>query len=274
MRAPQIGFAPINGARIYYEVAGEGPAFAMIHAGVADRRQWTSEFAHFQACYRVLRYDLRGYGKSEPVEGEFSHMQDLSALLEHIHWTEPVILMGCSMGGTLALDFALAQPSRVAALIMVAAGPSGLTLDVQPHPKAQEAEKAYNDGDLDLVAELETQIWFDGMGRTASQVDQAMRSLVYDMNRRGLELDARRLGTRLPDASTAAAGRLSELKLPVLVMLGAYDTPYILAAAEVLVAGLPNVRRAVIQQAAHLPNLEQPDEFLQIVSAFLSEVRL
>jgi len=179
------------------------------------------------------------------------------------------VLMGCSMGGGLAMDFALANPPRVKALIMVDAGPSGLHLDVPKHPKADEAEKAYNAGDLDLVAELETQIWYDGIGRAASQVNQSMRKLVYDMNRRGLELDARHLGKRLPDAPEPAAGRLGEQKMPVLVIVGTHDTPYILAAADYMLDKIPNARKVTIPGAAHLPNLDQPDEFQRIVAGFL-----
>ncbi len=268
------GHAPINNARIYYEVAGTGAPLVMIHAGVADRRQWDNEFAHFQRRFLVLRYDLRGYGNSEPVDGEFSHMADLVALLDHLHLNQPLILMGCSMGGGLAMDFALAHPSRARALIMVDAGPSGLELDVPKHPKSAEAEKAYNEGNLDLVAELETQIWFDGIGRTASQVNPSMRRLVYDMDRRALALDARHLGKRLPDAPLPAAGRLQELKIPVLVIVGAHDTPYILSAASYMVERLPLAKKVVLSDAAHLPNLDHPDDFQRIVASFLDGLPL
>lgn len=274
MDTPLAGLAPINNANIYYEVAGAGQPLVMIHAGVADSRQWNNEFAHFQSGFRVLRYDMRGYGKSEPVDGEFSHMKDLVGLLDYLDINQSLILMGCSMGGGLALDFALTEPSRARALIMVDAGPTGLELEVTKHPKADDAEKAYKAGDLDLVAELETQVWFDGMGRTAGQVDPSMRKLVYDMNRRGLSLDAKHLGKRLPDASVPAAGRLGELKIPVLIIVGAYDTPYMQAAASYMVENLPAARKVTIADAAHLPNLDHPGEFQRIVEAFLDESHL
>jgi pimeloyl-ACP methyl ester carboxylesterase len=272
VNALESGFAPIHGALIHYEVAGEGTPFVMLHAGVADSRQWNGEFDHFQQHYRVLRYDLRGYGKSEPVEGEFSHLQDLHALLNHLHIHEPLVLMGCSMGGGLAMDFALADPARVRALILVGAGPSGLKLDVPGHPKFADAERAYTEGNLDLVAELETQIWFDGMGRTSAQVNPTMRSLVYQMNRRALELEARHLGKRLPDAAAAAAGRLGDLTVPVLILTGEHDVPFILAAAEYMSSKLPTSRKVMLEDAAHLPNLDRPDEFRRRVSEFLAEL--
>jgi len=243
----------------------------MIHAGVADNRQWNNEFAHFTKHFRVLRYDLRGYGKSEPVDGEFSHLQDLTALLEYLHLDGPFILMGCSMGGGLAMDFALSQSSRVKALVMVDAGPSGLELDVPTPAKFEEAEKAYNAGDLDRLAELETQIWFDGMGRTPAQVNQPMRRLAYEMNRNALSLEAKRLGKRLPDTEIPAAERLSELDMPVLVIVGAHDTPYMLAAADYMVEKIPSARKVIIEDAAHLPNMDRPDQFQSIITKFLKE---
>ena len=130
MLKPESGFIGIGNAKLYYELSGEGQPLVLIHAGVADNRQWNNEFAHFAQDYRVLRYDLRGYGKSLPVDGEFSHLGDLTALLDLLRINQPLILVGCSMGGGLALDFALAHPPRVRALVMVGSGPSGLDLDV------------------------------------------------------------------------------------------------------------------------------------------------
>ena len=266
------GLASIGGARLYYEVAGEGQPFVMIHAGVADNRQWNNEFAYFANRFRVVRYDMRGYGKSEPVEGEFSHLQDLTALLDHLHIDQPLILMGCSMGGGLAMDFALTRPSKVKVLIMVDAGPTGLELDVPTPTKFEEAEKAYNAGDLDRVAEIETQIWFDGMGRTPTQVNQAMRRLAYEMNRNALAYDAKHLGKRLPDTQVQAVERLSELHMPVLVIVGAHDTPYMLAAATYMLEKIPSARKVIIEDAAHLPNMDHSDEFQRIVTTFLDSV--
>jgi pimeloyl-ACP methyl ester carboxylesterase len=264
----------VNNALIYYEIAGEGAPFVMIHAGVADNRQWNNEFAHFATRFRVLRYDMRGYGKSEPVNGEYSHLQDLTALLDHLRIDQPLIAMGCSMGGGLAMNLALARPSLVKALIMVDAGPTGLELDVATPAAFAEAEKAFNAGDLDLVAEIETQIWFDGTGRTPAQVNQAMRKLVYEMNRKALSHEAKRVGKRMPDTQVAAVERLNELRIPVLVIVGAHDTPYTLAAADHMVEKMPSARKVIIDDAAHLPNMDQPEEFQGIVTMFLDGLAL
>lgn len=268
----QSGLAKIGNAQIYYELAGKGQPFVMIHAGVADSRQWNNEFPHFSKDFRVLRYDLRGYGKSEPVAGEFTHLEDLTRLLDHLDMRQPSVMMGCSMGGGLAMDFALAHQARVKALIMVGSGPSGLKVDVPTPAKFADAEKAYDAGNLDLVAEIETQIWFDGTDRSPGQVNQAMRRLAYEMNRNALSHEAKHLGKRLPDTQSPAAGRLAELDIPVLIVVGVHDTPYILAAADHMAKNIRSARKVVFEDAAHLCNMDHPDTFQRTVRGFLDEL--
>ena len=268
----KTGFANINNARIYYETAGNGTPFVMIHAAIADSRQWNNEFAYFAQHYQVIRYDMRGFGKSEPVEGDFSPLGDLIALLEALEIRTPLFIMGCSMGGGLAMDFTLTQPSRVKALIMVDSGPGGFDLDLPTPAKFAQVEKAFNEGDLDLVAELETQIWFDGLDRTPQQVNPAMRKLVYEMDRLALTYETRQLGKRLPNIETPAATRLAELTLPVLVIVGAQDNQFAHAAADYMLEKIPTARKAIIEDAAHMPNMEHPEEFRQIVQNFLNDL--
>jgi pimeloyl-ACP methyl ester carboxylesterase len=266
------GFAPIDNARIYYEVAGSGQPFVMIHAGVADHRQWNNEFSHFADRYRVVRYDQRGFGRSEPVEGEYSYLADLTALVHHLELEQPLILMGCSMGGGTAMDYALANPGGVSALIMVGSGPGGLELDVPSSPKFADVEKAFLAGDLDLTAELETQIWFDGTGRSPEQVDPAMRRLAYEMNRGALAHEVKKLGTKRANSLPPAAGRLGELQMPVLIVVGTQDESYILGAADVMLEAIPQASKVVVEDAAHLVNMDHPAQFQRIVTEFLERL--
>jgi 3-oxoadipate enol-lactonase len=267
----RAGLANIDGAQLYFETAGVGEPFVMLHAGIADSRQWDLEFVYLEERHQVIRYDMRGYGKSEPVAGEFSHLADLTALIDHLEIRQPVILMGCSMGGGLAMDFVLSHPERSKALIMVDAGPGGLELDVASPAKLAEADKAYDNKDWDLLAEIETQIWFDGMDRSPDQVDPAARQLAYVMNRTVLSHESRGLGKRLPNIRPPAAQRLHELKLPVLIVIGAHDIPYMFAAADHMMANIAGAERIVIQNGAHLPNLERPSEFQDVIATFLSK---
>ena len=170
------------------------------------------------------------------------------------------------------MDFALTHPSRVKALIMVGSAPSGLELDVPAPAKFAEVEKAFEAGNLDLVCEIETQIWFDGAGRAPDQVNQTMRKLLYEMNCQALTHEVKQLGKRLPNTQTPAFDRLGDLKIPVLIIVGAHDTPYILAAADYMVERIPSAQKAIIEDAAHLPNMDHPEEFQAAVKNFLESL--
>lgn len=259
-------------ANIYFEIAGSGPNLVMIHAGVADHRQWDAAFAHFQHTHTVLRHDMRGFGRSEPVDEAFRPIDDLSAVLTATGTTGQKILMGCSMGGTLAMDYALTYPAEVSALIMVCSGPSGLRLDIAAPEKFKAVEAAEKAGDLDRVCELETQIWFDGTGRAPEDVDPVARALLYDMNRIALDHDARGLGQRKADLKPAAWERMGEIQCPVLIVTGAMDIPFMSAAAELMRESIPNTQSVEFSDAAHLPNMEHPQRFNECVEEFLRTV--
>jgi len=259
----------IDSASIYYETAGtSGQPLVLIHAGVADSRQWNNEFHSLSSQFKVIRYDQRGFGKSEPVDGEFSHLGDLIVLLEHLEVEQPIIFIGCSMGGGLAMDYALAHPANVKALIMVDSAPSGLELDIPIPDKFKLVEEAEQAGDLDLVAEIETQIWFDG-NRASDEVDQKMRNLAYQMNHLALSHDSMGLGKRLPNSEILAVDHLKELDVPTLAIFGSNDIPFMHAAVEYMAKEISNFGKVEIQNAAHLPNMDQPEVFQKTILNFI-----
>lgn len=262
----------IGNAVIHYETAGSGQPIVFIHAGVADSRQWNNEFRSFSQRFKTIRYDMRGFGKSEPVAGEYSHLDDLNRLLDHLNIERSVILVGCSMGGSTALDYALQNPSRVGALVLVGSAPAGLDIDLPTPSKFKLVEEAYGAGNIELVAELLTQIWFDG-DRKSSDVNQEARRLAYEMNLTARLHEAKGLGTRLPNLETEAIDQLSGLEVPVLAIVGENDIPYMHAAADVLSTKLSNYRRVTIENAGHLPNLDQPAEFERIVGGFIESTQ-
>lgn len=121
----QTGRADVNGTTLYYEVVGEGHPLTLVHGGLVDRRLWDDQFAVFAQHYRTIRYDIRGFGDSAmPTHGDFTMVDDLYHLLQFLG-VEKTYLMGLSLGGGSAIDFTLAHPEMIDALIPVAAGVSG-----------------------------------------------------------------------------------------------------------------------------------------------------
>ncbi|MEP7286182.1 MAG: alpha/beta hydrolase [Chloroflexota bacterium] len=271
MSEAQTDYAEINGAKLYFEVAGEGHLLVMVHAGIADSRMWDDQFPEFAKQYRTIRYDQRGYGNSEPVDSEYSFREDLAALLKFLN-VEQTYLIGCSMGGGTCMDFTLEHPEMVGALIMVGSGPSGLNLDVPEPALVPEIMKASDAKDWEKLLELETQLFFDGEGRTPDQVDQQVRQRAVAMNRQAIAHEAKGLGKPKPSIKPSAAERLGDLHLPVLAIYGDRDEAYAHMVADYMEQHIAGAQKVMIPNTAHLPNMEQPAAFNGIVLDFLKKI--
>jgi pimeloyl-ACP methyl ester carboxylesterase len=227
---------------------------------------WDEQFDVFAQRYRVLRYDRRGFGQTPMVAGPYSHYADLHALLDHLG-IERAHLVGCSQGSKTIVDFTLEHPEMTLALVLVAPALGGFRFDGEAPRQAAELDRAEAAGDLGRVNELELQVWVDGPQRTPNQVSPALRERVREMNRIALATPDG-LGIEQP-LEPPAAGRLSEISAPTLVIAGDLDTPRTLAAANYLAAHIPGAQQVSIAGTAHLPNMEQPAEFNQHVLDFL-----
>ncbi len=263
-------FAEINGTKIHYELAGTGDPLVLIHAGICDSRMWDDQFAVFAEHFRVLRYDWRGGGKTAVVDTPFAHHDDLQALLKHLGITQ-AHLVGCSYGGTFAIDFALAYPEMVASLTTVNSTPRGLKFDDPPPPQWDEVDAAWDAGEFERASELEVQIWVDGSQRTPDQVDGRIRDKVRAMNLIHLLNDAKEIGEERP-LSPPAYQRLNHIHQPTLIIDSDLDMPRIGKAADFMATAMPNSKQTTITDTAHLPSMEKPAEFNRIVLEFLSEI--
>lgn len=263
------GFADVNGGRLYYEVAGEGHPLVLVHAGIADSRMWDDQFAVFADHYRAVRYDMRGFGQSQPVEGEFAHHHDLHGLLQHLG-VEQAHLIGCSMGGGACIDFALEHLDMVTALVPVCSAPSGMPDGDEGDlpPIIQELIAADQAGDLERMNDLQVRLWVDGLYRTPDQVDARVRERVREMKRIALHNATLAASTEQP-LDPPAVGRLNEITVPTLVVVGDLDVPTTQQAATLMLEQIAGSQRATIKNTAHLPNMEHPDEFNRVVLDFL-----
>ena len=152
----------LNGARIHYERSGSGFPLLLIHAGIADSRMWEPQAAALGKHFDMIRPDSRGFGDSELPPMPYSGMADMIALLDHLA-VKRAHVVGCSMGGTLAIDLALEHPERVERLVLVAAGISGSNLGEQDSPLFGDIEAADKANDMAAVNEAEVRLW---VGRT------------------------------------------------------------------------------------------------------------
>ena len=257
------GLAPVDGARLYYQVRGEGPGVLLIHAGLWDRRIWDDQMEPFAERHTVVRFDLPGFGRSEFPSRPFSVRRQIADLLDFLGLPS-VAVVGCSIGGQIALDFCLEHPSRVDALVLVASGMSG---DDTPDDKEllatlEEAERALQAGDLERMVDLQLRVWTPL--RTDPETDRRIRDIAMD-NRRVDTLDWA-LAERL---DPPAAGRLHEVQVPTLVILGERDVPPMAEIGGKLADGIPGATKVAMPGADHLPNMRAPAEFNRLVLDFL-----
>ncbi len=269
----RTGYLTIGDGKLYYEMTGEGETVVFSHAGFVDSRMWNGQWNAFAKQFRVIRFDMRGFGKSDPVRGPIARRDDLYQLLTQLG-VERAVLIGCSLSGEVILDFALEHPEMMSALVTVSAVPGGFEMQGEPPPLLMEMMTAAMQGDIERASELQNQIWVDGMFRQPEQVDANVRRLAGEMNRIALVNGtfAKAEMTPLNPLTPPAVTRLMEVGAPTLAVAGGRDHPEILRAAEVMVAAMPNTRKVIIPDCAHLPNMEKPEVFNRAVMKFLSEV--
>jgi 3-oxoadipate enol-lactonase len=257
----------VQGAQIHYEREGSGMPLILLHEGVADSRMWEPQVDAFAKHFDVIRPDMRGYGQSSALDGPWSPVDDLLALIDQLG-LKPAHLAGASMGGGIAIDFALEHAERVSKLVLIGTSIGGASFGKKyPHLFA-DIRAASEANDDDAFNQAERRLFLDGPGRPEGYVsNQRWRELFLDMNGKAMYVDLEKFPPRQLDPP--ASERLHEITCPVLVVDGDEDLPPVHDGAALLMEKLPHARKVVIHDAAHLMNLEHPEEFNRAVLEFL-----
>jgi pimeloyl-ACP methyl ester carboxylesterase len=258
----------VSGASVWVEAAGSGPAIVFLHAGVADSRMWDAEFKIFQATNRVVRLDLRGFGRTQLVAEKFSYHGDVLAVMDSLG-IERATLVGCSFGSNVALDVALARPERVERLVLISPsiGDGGDSPEIRAFGEREEA--ALGRGDLDGATEENLRMWVDGPHRAPDAVNPEVRRLVGVMQRLAFE-NPTPDGVKLDRLVPPTRARLGEIKVPTLVIAGSIDVDHVLGVARRVHAAIPGSRLEIIEGTAHLPTLEEPARWQKLLQEFLA----
>lgn len=261
------GFLGPEGEQIYYEVAGTGEPLLLIHAGVADSRMWDEQFAFFARYFRVIRYDIRGFGKSQFPPHTFAHHKDAYELLQSLQ-VEQAAVIGISFGGRIALDLALAYPTAVKSLVLVAPSVSGRKPTKEVIEFNNQEEALLERGDLAAAAELNVLMWVDGPFRTPEQVNPTVRERIREMQYHAFTIPVPE-GADEEILTLPAIDRLSEVQIPALVIVGDVDLSDKLALSHQLAHDIKDAQEVIIPGAAHMVSMEQPALFNEAVMTFL-----
>lgn len=264
----ETGFVNAGEVKLHYEELGQGPAVVLLHGGFLDLRMWDPQFAIFSKGYRVIRYDARNHGESRGVPGQFAHYEDLAALLDGLN-IEQAALVGLSLGGRTAIDFALAYPERVSALILASPGAGGADFESEAlQENSRQMNQAFSDGDLARAVEYFQRSWTDGLHRSPADVDPEVRETVRKMASNTTE--NWKLECVSHDLEPPAIGRLAEIDAPTLVVVGDLDMPGILDIAAAVEENIEGSEVIMMSGVAHMVNLERPREFNEHVLGFLA----
>lgn len=258
--SPSRGFAPIHGARIFFEMKGRGAPVVLIHGGNLDSRIWDGQFDRLAREFRVIRYDIPPFGRSSRIAPR-SSVEDLRALFDVLS-IDRAALVGLSLGARIAIDFALRYPDRVDRLVL--AGP-GLTGYPWRGDEALAAmERAAASGETRRAVEL----WLSHPYMTPAMANRAIAGRI-----RQLAMDNRpawgipQINEEVSDPP--AMGRLGNIHVPTLIVIGARDVPDIQSVGDILERGITGARRVEIAGVGHLVNMEAPDRFNELVFGFL-----
>ena len=265
------GYVDVEGGKLYFEMSGEGDVLCLVHAGFLDSRMWDDQFELFSRNYKVIRYDVRGFGRSDVPRAKFSDYKDLLALLRHLG-VEKVSLVGVSNGGRIVLDFAVEYPSMVNRLILVSpgvrgykvSGPEEETLWNEFEEQMKPQEVADREGRAADAVEMDLNAWAASQSPTSRQ---RLREIAMDNFHVHLENPWKLQES--PD-NPPPFERLSELRKPTLIIVGDRDVPAQILLVDNIHSHIPGSKKITIQGADHIPNMSGRDEFNKIVLEFLS----
>ena len=271
----QTGFVETNGTKLYYETMGEGHPLVLLHGGYMDRRMWDDHFAIFSQNYQVIRYDIRGFGKSALPQVPYADWQDLFNLFTFLD-VEKVYLLGLSLGGVIALDFILMYPEMVDALILVGSPVPGYPVELMFTQEQLEQQiqrwTPFNQARLERDIPAMIELLMDDETLVPSSRYPTARQRVRDNLSEysfAWVLDPAPKQELVPPAYN----RLTDIHIPTLIIVGAEDHFQLQKSADKLEQDITGARRVMISETNHMPNMEKPEEFNGIVYDFLKSLK-
>ncbi len=258
-------YVEIGSSRIWYEECGSNtqPAVVLLHDGLVHSITWDDVWRPLCSKFHVVRYDRRGYGRSEPAKTSFVPEDDLLKIMQVVRMDRAVIV-GNSSGGGLALDFALAHPEMVTALFLIGPVVHGMASSDYFNERGSENSAPMAHGDVRATAEN----WSKDRFLIAGE-DQPARMKLYDAlvnNPQNLKIT----GELEIRPSPPSVIRLSEIKVPTLVLVGDADIGDVFAYSGAIEAALPLASFEIWKNTGHLIQIQRPAELVSRFNRFVA----
>jgi 3-oxoadipate enol-lactonase len=270
------GIAEVNGTKLYYEMVGEGDVIVFVHGNVGDRRHWDYQFLSLSKDFKVIRYDVRGYGKSALPDSEiaYGNPQDLKALLDYLKVSKAHVC-GLSMGSGTVVSFAIAYPEMCQSLIPIGPWAGGYCSGESRTPACDSLYAVM--GNLGSIAKEKgakaaTDYFWKGnnLFRNTVRSKEALDHLImigYDYSFWGFMNSSKGLPNQ-----PVAIDHLREINIPTLIVTAQYDLEVCREIAEVMKKEIPNSKLVSIENAGHCMNIEKPEEFNELLVDFINNL--
>jgi len=271
------GYAGVNETKLYYEIAGTGEPIVLIHGSFGDRRHWDFQFQEFSKKYKVLRYDVRGYGKSAlpNPDNTYSDSEDLKALLDFLGINK-VHICGLSMGSVIAVDFALSYPDKCSSLILIGPRVAG---DGSAEYRTANADsvsacisKAVAIVKNKGVKEGTDSLWTGNNPLSKAIVSAKTRKALLKM---GYEYSWWRYlyTNKREQVFPMAIEKINEMRIPALIVTAEYDLALCKNVADIIAKKIPGAKLVSIKGAGHIMNMDKPREFNKVIFKFIRQLK-
>jgi pimeloyl-ACP methyl ester carboxylesterase len=271
------GYAEVNGTKLYYEIAGKGAPLVLIHGSFGDRRHWDLQFKELAKRYKVIRYDVRGYGRSAlPKPDEvYKDADDLNALMDFLK-IKKAHICGLSMGSIIAVDFALAYPGRCISLIPIGPRVAGDGVAEYKTPSAdtirtvmaKTTEILKSKGAKEATDYLWTGDHSMSKGVVSTRTRHALLKMGYEYSWWRYLNDNKR-----EFAFPVAIKNLKEIETPTLVVTAEYDFGLCKEIADIMMKEISGAKLISIKNAGHIMNMDNPKEFNKAISKFIDKIK-
>ena len=264
----KTGYLNLGNQKIYYETFGAGDPIVLIHAGVTDSRMWNFQIKDLSKHFRIVRYDMRGFGKSSTPDSIFNPNLDLLAILDSCD-IDKANLVGISLGALQAIDFTINYPNRVKSLIISGPGFPDLPSSPEALTKQIEFNKIVKEQGPDsaIYTMLNDPFWSQSLPSKAFPKARSLFEQILQENKRSFTVN-----WQLRKISTGLKDRLSEIKCPTLLFRPENEMPSMVSISDTIKNRINGVHIFEIKKASHLLNMEFPDQFNKVIIDFIEKL--
>jgi pimeloyl-ACP methyl ester carboxylesterase len=271
--AKKSGTIQAGGFQVYYEREGKGEPILLLHAGLQDHTMWKDQVGELSKHYTVITIDQPFHGNTIGNDTVTLVSDIIHTVLDNLN-IDKVSVIGLSMGAGSALDFVIANPEHVSKCILISSGVNGYErdhkIDSSTFAWYPQLMMAMNAGDTVEAAKIFTRVWAEGPYRTADSLRSPASQYVFTTTLENLKKH-KLMGWPTLQKNPPAIDKLSSIKVPVLIIHGDKDIPYMMESNMFLEKNIPGAKRVLVKDVAHMLNIEKPAEVNKRIMDFINE---